>query len=162
MLIVAHANTIRAMIKALDDVTDEDISKLKIPNGIPLVYSLDDNLKPIDSLGDDIGVQAKYLVSARNHGKMMSYERCVRKKLRGIFEFLDEDRDGKVTPDCSSSGLIQLSGGRNKGEEICEYELEELLRAIPMADESGGVNLKAFLDAEATLLPKLTSLRLLQ
>lgn len=161
ILIVAHANTIRAMIKALDDVSDDNISKLKIPNGIPLVYQLNGDLQPIEQMVDDIGVQAKYLVSARNHGRMMEYERCVRRKLRSIFEYLDVDGDGKITPDCLANGLIQLQG-RKEGEAICEYEMEELLRCIPSADESGGVNLKAFLDAEENIMPKLTSLKLLQ
>ena len=36
MLIVAHANTIRALVKSMDNISDEHIAKLKIPNGIPL------------------------------------------------------------------------------------------------------------------------------
>ena len=55
VLIVAHANTIRALVKAVDNIDDEQIAHLKIPNGIPLVYTLDDNLKPIVDLTDDIG-----------------------------------------------------------------------------------------------------------
>ncbi|RYH19389.1 2,3-diphosphoglycerate-dependent phosphoglycerate mutase [archaeon] len=72
VLIVAHANTIRALVKVIDSIEDDDIAHLKIPNGIPLVYTLDDNLQPTD-LTDDIGFQAKYLVSARNHGKVSAY-----------------------------------------------------------------------------------------
>jgi bisphosphoglycerate-dependent phosphoglycerate mutase len=45
VLIVAHANTIRALIKAVDNIDDEMIAYLKIPNGVPLVYALDENLK---------------------------------------------------------------------------------------------------------------------
>lgn len=167
VLIVAHANTIRTLVKAIDDIPDELISKLKIPNGIPLVYTLDENLRPIDNIKstDDVGVHAKYLVSARNHGKMMEYERCVRKKLRAIFEFLDVDGDGKITPDCLATGLLQLNGEPSntaEGFKICEFEVEELLRCIPTADESGVVNLKEFLDSEQNLLPVLSRLSLLQ
>lgn len=46
------------------------IAHLKIPNGIPLVYTLDENLEPILDYTDDLGFQANYLVSARNHGKV--------------------------------------------------------------------------------------------
>jgi hypothetical protein len=46
------------------------IAHLKIPNGIPLVYTMDENLEPILDLTDDLGFQANYLVSARNHGKV--------------------------------------------------------------------------------------------
>jgi len=46
-LIVAHGNSIRALIKYLDNISDTDIIELNIPNGVPLVYELDENLKPI-------------------------------------------------------------------------------------------------------------------
>jgi 2,3-bisphosphoglycerate-dependent phosphoglycerate mutase len=45
--VAAHGNSIRALIKYLDDVSNEDIVSLNIPNGIPLVYELDAQLKPI-------------------------------------------------------------------------------------------------------------------
>lgn len=71
VLVVAHANTIRALVKAIDNIDDEKIRKLKIPNGVPLVYTLDRNLKPVD-ITDDLGFQAKYLVSSYNHSKVSS------------------------------------------------------------------------------------------
>ena len=46
-LLVAHGNSIRALIKYLDDMSDEAIIELNIPNGVPLVYELDADLKPI-------------------------------------------------------------------------------------------------------------------
>ena len=54
VVISAHGNSIRAMVKYLDGVSDTDIVNLNIPNGIPLVYELDADLKPIKSyyLGD--------------------------------------------------------------------------------------------------------------
>ncbi len=48
LLIVAHGNSLRALVKYLDDVSDADITSLNIPTGIPLVYHLDENLKPIE------------------------------------------------------------------------------------------------------------------
>jgi 2,3-bisphosphoglycerate-dependent phosphoglycerate mutase len=47
VLIAAHGNSIRSLVKYLDDVSDADIMEINIPNGVPLVYELDDNLKPI-------------------------------------------------------------------------------------------------------------------
>ncbi len=47
IVVAAHGNSIRALIKYLDEVSDADIVGLNIPNGIPLVYELDANLKPI-------------------------------------------------------------------------------------------------------------------
>ena len=46
VLIVAHGNSIRSLIKYLDQMSDEAIMEVNVPNGVPLVYELDDNLKP--------------------------------------------------------------------------------------------------------------------
>jgi 2,3-bisphosphoglycerate-dependent phosphoglycerate mutase len=47
VLISAHGNSLRALVKYLDNVSEKDIVELNIPTGIPLVYELDDNLKPL-------------------------------------------------------------------------------------------------------------------
>lgn len=47
VLLVAHGNSLRALIKHLDNVSDNDIVNLEIPTGVPLVYELDEHLKPI-------------------------------------------------------------------------------------------------------------------
>jgi len=54
VLIVAHGNSLRALVKDLDDISDQDIPNLNIPTGIPLVYELNNDLKPIKHyyLGD--------------------------------------------------------------------------------------------------------------
>jgi 2,3-bisphosphoglycerate-dependent phosphoglycerate mutase len=54
VLIAAHGNSLRALVKYLDDISDSDIVELNIPTGIPLVYELDADLRPIRSyyLGD--------------------------------------------------------------------------------------------------------------
>jgi 2,3-bisphosphoglycerate-dependent phosphoglycerate mutase len=60
ILISAHGNSLRALIKSLDGISDKDIVGLNIPNGQPLVYELDANLKPIKSyyLGDQEAIEA--------------------------------------------------------------------------------------------------------
>jgi 2,3-bisphosphoglycerate-dependent phosphoglycerate mutase len=59
ILIAAHGNSLRALVKYLDHVSDEDIVGLNIPTGVPLVYELHDDLKPIRSyyLGDPEAVK---------------------------------------------------------------------------------------------------------
>ncbi len=54
VLVAAHGNSLRALVKHLDDVSDDEITDLNIPTGIPLVYRLDADLRPIGSeyLGD--------------------------------------------------------------------------------------------------------------
>lgn len=47
VLIVAHGNSLRGLVKYLDNVSDEDITQLNIPTGLPLVYELDEELRPI-------------------------------------------------------------------------------------------------------------------
>ena len=47
VLVTAHGNSLRALVKHLEGISDDDIAELNIPTGIPLVYTLDDNLKPI-------------------------------------------------------------------------------------------------------------------
>ncbi len=61
VLIAAHGNSLRALVKYLDNISDEDIAGLNIPTGVPLVYELDEDLKPIKHyyLGDQSAIQAK-------------------------------------------------------------------------------------------------------
>ena len=70
LVVAAHGNSIRALIKYLDGISDADIVSLNIPNGIPLVYELDDNLKPIRSyyLGD-AEAAAKAAAAVASQGK---------------------------------------------------------------------------------------------
>ena len=60
VLIAAHGNSLRALVKHLDGISDEAIVELNIPTGVPLVYELDADLKPIGSryLGDAAAVKA--------------------------------------------------------------------------------------------------------
>ena len=70
LLVVAHGNSLRAMVKYLDHVSEEEIPGLNIPTGVPLVYELDDDLKPITHyyLGDPEAV-AKAAAAVANQGK---------------------------------------------------------------------------------------------
>ena len=70
LLVSAHGNSIRALVKYLDNIADEDIVGLNIPNGIPLVYELDANLKPIRHyyLGD-AEAAAKAAAAVASQGK---------------------------------------------------------------------------------------------
>lgn len=72
LIVAAHGNSLRALVKYLDNISNEDILKLNIPTGVPLVYELDENLKPISSkyLGDqDAIAKAQAAVAAQGKGK---------------------------------------------------------------------------------------------
>ncbi len=70
VIVAAHGNSIRALVKYLDDISDEEITGLNIPTGLPLVYELDEDLKPIKSyyLGDPEEA-AKKAAAVANQGK---------------------------------------------------------------------------------------------
>ncbi|AHH04751.1 2,3-bisphosphoglycerate-dependent phosphoglycerate mutase [Borrelia miyamotoi] len=70
VIIVAHGNSLRALVKYLDNMSDDDILKLNIPTGIPLVYELDKDLNPIKHyyLGDEDKIKSA-MESVANQGK---------------------------------------------------------------------------------------------
>jgi 2,3-bisphosphoglycerate-dependent phosphoglycerate mutase len=70
LLVAAHGNSMRAMVKYLDKISDQEIPELNIPTGIPLVYELDEELRPLRHyyLGDPEAV-AKAAAAVANQGK---------------------------------------------------------------------------------------------
>jgi 2,3-bisphosphoglycerate-dependent phosphoglycerate mutase len=70
VVIAAHGNSIRALVKYLDDISDEEIVGLNIPTGIPLIYELDDKLRPLTHyyLADEETVR-KAAEAVANQGK---------------------------------------------------------------------------------------------
>lgn len=63
-LVVSHANTIRTLIKQIDNISDEDIKQLSIPTGIPMIYRLDENLKPVDPKNE---LEFRYMVQPKGY-----------------------------------------------------------------------------------------------
>jgi 2,3-bisphosphoglycerate-dependent phosphoglycerate mutase len=70
VIIAAHGNSLRALVKYLDDVSEQDIVGLNIPTGMPLVYELDEDLKPLGHyyLGDPAAVEAA-MQAVANQGR---------------------------------------------------------------------------------------------
>jgi len=71
VLVVAHGNSIRAILKYLDDIADEDIVGVNVPTGIPLVFELDEDLKPIKAGGTYLDPSAAdaAMAAVANQGK---------------------------------------------------------------------------------------------
>jgi 2,3-bisphosphoglycerate-dependent phosphoglycerate mutase len=69
-LVAAHGNSIRALVKHLDDIPEDEIVGLNIPTGIPLLYELDDDFVPVSSryLGDEEAAQAAADAVAKQAG----------------------------------------------------------------------------------------------
>jgi 2,3-bisphosphoglycerate-dependent phosphoglycerate mutase len=70
IIIAAHGNSLRALVKYLDNISDGDILNCNIPTGVPLIYELDDNLKPIKNyyLGNSAEIQ-EAMQNVANQGK---------------------------------------------------------------------------------------------
>ncbi|WP_346845476.1 phosphoglyceromutase [uncultured Rothia sp.] len=71
VLVAAHGNSLRALVKNLDGISDDDISGLNIPTGIPLYYELDENFKPLHAGGEYLDPEAAKIAIAAvaNQGK---------------------------------------------------------------------------------------------
>ncbi|MGH3157943.1 MAG: phosphoglyceromutase [Streptosporangiaceae bacterium] len=71
LLVVAHGNSLRALVKRLDGISDDAISGLDIPTGIPLVYQLDDGFRPVEAGGRYLDPQAAVAAAeaVRNQGR---------------------------------------------------------------------------------------------
>jgi 2,3-bisphosphoglycerate-dependent phosphoglycerate mutase len=71
VMVAAHGNSLRALVKHLDGIGDDDIAGLNIPTGIPLVYTLDENLKPTVPGGNYLDPEAATIAAAAvaNQGK---------------------------------------------------------------------------------------------
>ncbi|MEI8230981.1 MAG: phosphoglyceromutase [Actinomycetes bacterium] len=71
VLVTAHGNSLRALVKHLDGVSDDEIAELNIPTGIPLVYKLDANFKPLVPGGEylDPAAAAAGAAAVANQGK---------------------------------------------------------------------------------------------
>jgi 2,3-bisphosphoglycerate-dependent phosphoglycerate mutase len=71
VLVVAHGNSLRALVKHLDGISDDDISALNIPTGIPLLYRLDENLRPHAPGGEylDPAAAAAAIEEVKNQGR---------------------------------------------------------------------------------------------
>lgn len=70
VIVAAHGNSLRALVKYLENISDEDIINLNIPTGVPLVYELDENFKVLSKryLGDQEAI-SKAMVAVKNQGK---------------------------------------------------------------------------------------------
>ena len=71
VLVTAHGNSLRALVKHLDGISDEDIAGLNIPTGIPLLYELDANFAPLKKGGEylDPAAAAEAITAVANQGK---------------------------------------------------------------------------------------------
>lgn len=76
-VIVSHANTIRTLVKQIDGISDEDIKGMTIPTGVPLLYRLDKDMKPVDP---QMELEFRYMVQPKGYVtrlRSVTFEFCV-------------------------------------------------------------------------------------
>ena len=61
VLVSAHGNSLRALVKHLDGIPDEEIAELNLPTGVPLLYELDERMQPLAEVDPRFGVSGTYL-----------------------------------------------------------------------------------------------------
>ena len=71
MLVAAHGNSLRALVKHLDDMGEDEVVGLNIPTGVPLRYELDENFRPVKPGGEylDPEAAAAAIEAVKNQGK---------------------------------------------------------------------------------------------
>jgi 2,3-bisphosphoglycerate-dependent phosphoglycerate mutase len=71
VLVAAHGNSMRALVKHLDGVSEEDIAELNLPTGVPLLYELDDDMRPRRRGGDYLDPEAATvsIAAVKNQGR---------------------------------------------------------------------------------------------
>jgi 2,3-bisphosphoglycerate-dependent phosphoglycerate mutase len=71
VLVAAHGNSLRALVKHLDDMGDDEVVGLNIPTGVPLRYDLDEDLRPVKPGGEylDPEAAAAAIEAVKNQGK---------------------------------------------------------------------------------------------
>jgi 2,3-bisphosphoglycerate-dependent phosphoglycerate mutase len=75
VLVSAHGNSLRALVKHLDGIADEDIAELNLPTGVPLVYELGEHLTPLRPVDPRFGVSGTYLDAAAASASIESVRR---------------------------------------------------------------------------------------
>ena len=85
VLIAAHGNSLRAIVKMLDNLSEEEIAKVNIPTAIPLLYELDENFKPIKPRGEYLDPEAAAAgAAAVAAGPEVSLSRNTVQAVRGV------------------------------------------------------------------------------
>jgi 2,3-bisphosphoglycerate-dependent phosphoglycerate mutase len=119
IMVVAHANTIRALMAHFDDVDEEQIPNLFVPNSVPILYNFDDKTrKPFgDKLESHtkagITSHARWMLSVENHSHIRNAITTGGMLTRALFDFMDVTKDGKVCRKELEAGIHELQNPEN-------------------------------------------------
>ena len=115
ILIAAHSNTIRALVAHLDDVPEDKISNLHIPNSVPCVYRFDSEgnsvLPPLENAAG--GTRGHWLFSVENMERLKDKIGGTGSFLQSVFDAWDTNGDGELSKEEIKAGLRQIMGGED-------------------------------------------------
>ena len=107
----AHGNSMRALVKYLDGISDDDIAGVNIPNGVPLVYEFDADMQPVKHyyLGDADALEAK-MQAVANQGKRQGLRSRLRRSERVAVQFAGADADHLLQRADEDLAVADLAG----------------------------------------------------
>mmetsp|Transcript_29070 Transcript_29070/g.89899 ORF Transcript_29070/g.89899 Transcript_29070/m.89899 type:complete len:382 (+) Transcript_29070:247-1392(+) len=111
VVVVAHSNAIRALMAALDEVTEENVPSLHVPNSVPILYRFDPaTRKPVSRKLETAsgGSHARWLLSSANHASVQSALTSGGMLTRALFEAIDVERQGHLTAAELERGIREL------------------------------------------------------
>ena len=136
VLLVAHSNTLRGLMAAIDGVPDDDVPSLHVPNSVPILYRFDEDSRELVSrkLGASVahGSHARWLLSKRNLVRLRSALAPGGVLTRALFDALDENGDRMLTAKEISAGVRKLLGDDVAVAAI----VKRIVRHLNMKDES--------------------------
>ena len=101
VLVSAHRNSLRALVKHLDGIPDDEIAELNLPTGVPLLYELNDRMRPSGRIDPQFGVSGTYLDPAAATASIAASRSKVKQPRR-----LWSVTDSRMAPQCTSQRLL--------------------------------------------------------
>ena len=120
-LVVSHANTLRTLIKHIDGISDEDIKGMSIPTGIPLLYRLDKNMKPVDP---NIELEFRYMVEPKGYTWATSHQHGFHGVYLGDLERLQDIQSKRDATNRDWQRIILRNVARQMNENLAEEGVE--------------------------------------
>lgn len=126
-LIVSHANTIRTLVKHIDRISDEDIKSMTIPTGIPLLYRLDKNMRPVDP---QVELEFRYMVEPKGYTWGTSRAHGFHGVYLGDQERLQDIQRKRDATNRDWQKVILRNIGRSLGWEMAEKNVKTVEDAL--------------------------------
>lgn len=120
-LVVSHANTLRTLIKHIDNISDEDIKGMSIPTGIPLLYRLDKHMKPVDP---NIELEFRYMVEPKGYTWATSHQHGFHGVYLGDLERLQDIQSKRDATNRDWQRIILRNVARQMNENLAKEGVE--------------------------------------